>query len=258
MPSLPRRICVAAAVTLITGSSLIPVPPTTSAAALTTTSGQPASHTIAGGDSHTCMVNADTTVSCWGENDRGQLGDGTTTDSVSPVLVVGLADVVEVTTASNHSCARTKSGQAFCWGTGQGLGNGTGADSPTPVAVSGLIDAQSIAVNGYHSCAARTSGTVVCWGDNSYGELGDGTFDSSDVTVEVVGVAGAVSVGLGDNYSYAGPRDGIRQVLGRELLRPTRRRNRPPIVGTGRRGRPHGRGFDQWWVQPHMCCAEDR
>lgn len=96
MSSLLRRICVAAAVTLITGSSLIPVPPTSAAALTATTSGQPASHTIAGGYGHTCLVNADTTVSCWGEHDRGQLGDGTDVQSSTPLDVLGLTDLVSI------------------------------------------------------------------------------------------------------------------------------------------------------------------
>lgn len=89
------------------------------------------------GDSHACAVRANGSVSCWGRNYSGQLGDGTTIDHNTPVTVVGLANAWRVATGSEHSCALDQSQGLVCWG-GNGvgqLGNGTsqGASFPKPV-----------------------------------------------------------------------------------------------------------------------------
>ena len=128
---------------------------------------------------HTCALRDTGEVACWGSNFGGQLGDGSTTDSTSPVAVAGLpAQARAISTGANHSCALTGLGGVHCWGRndwGQ-LGDGTSMHSPSPVAVSGLSSGvAAIAAGGYHTCALMTSGGVQCWGLNEYGELGDGS-----------------------------------------------------------------------------------
>ena len=101
----------------------------------------PPSGLIAAGQSHVCVVLADRTVSCWGDNSGGQLGAGTTeTLSIGPVAVPGLTDVVEVTGGNVHSCALLISGSIRCWGAGfEGqLGDGLSGSSITPVDVVGI------------------------------------------------------------------------------------------------------------------------
>ena len=95
---------------------------------------------ISAGTFHSCARLRDGTVRCWGQNDNGQLGDGTTTQRTTPVAVMGLTDVAEIAAGDLHTCARLNSGGVRCWGDdriGQ-LGNGLGPDSRTPVAVMGL------------------------------------------------------------------------------------------------------------------------
>lgn len=88
------------------------------------------------GDRHSCARKGDGSVWCWGQNEHGQLGDGSTTTRPSPVLVSGLgAGVVELSAGARHTCARKDDGSIWCWGhndRGQ-LGDGTTVDRAAPV-----------------------------------------------------------------------------------------------------------------------------
>lgn len=147
----------------------------------------------------------------WGFNYYGQLGDGTTTDSNTPVEVQGLTDAVSVAAGGFHNLALKQDGRVVSWGyNGLGqLGNGTTADSNTPVEVQGLTDAVAVAVGGAHSLALKQDGTVVAWGYNESGQLGDGTHRIVRyLPVEVEGLTDAVAIAAGESHSLAVKSDG--------------------------------------------------
>ena len=101
---------------------------------------------VSAGRDHTCTLHGDGTVSCWGRNDRGQLGDGTTTGRTSPIQVVGAGGVGTFTDAFllsvgwNHACSARSADEAWCWGRNnrRQLGDGTTTDRSYPVQVSGI------------------------------------------------------------------------------------------------------------------------
>jgi hypothetical protein len=134
--------------------------------------------TVAAGERHTCAVTHDGAVKCWGDNEYGQLGDGTGSDSSIPIVVSGQTSGLKaVAVGGRHTCALNDAGGVRCWGfnhDGQ-LGDGTRNDRSLPGDVVGVTSgAKAISAGGQHTCAL-TLKYAVCWGDNEDGQLGDGT-----------------------------------------------------------------------------------
>lgn len=129
---------------------------------------------ITTGSQYTCVLHTDRTVSCWGINSSGQLGNGAETDSPVPTKVLGIDDAAAVATASNYSCALHLDSTVSCWGNnyvGQ-LGDGTTDDSSVPVKVLGIDDAVSIVSSpDLYLCAFREGSRITCWGSNRHSLL---------------------------------------------------------------------------------------
>jgi alpha-tubulin suppressor-like RCC1 family protein/serine/threonine protein kinase len=171
---------------------------------------------IAAGGRHSCMLVEGGRALCWGNNDAGQLGDGSYEGRASPAPVAGDFAFIQILAASWHTCGLTSSGDAYCWGKndlGQ-LGDGTTAQRAAPVHVNINSPFRAVRLGDAHSCALTRAGSVYCWGANTYGQLGDGTRTarSSPVLVGVPAPAAALAVGL--NHTCALMADGTAYCWG--------------------------------------------
>jgi alpha-tubulin suppressor-like RCC1 family protein len=117
------------------------------------------------GDFHNCARMGDGSVTCWGRNRDGELGDGgIQNDAVKPVKVDGVTDVEQVAVGSNFSCVRLTSGKVNCWGSGKILGDGKDVQKQKPTEIAGVSDVVDLEAGGYVVCARLSSGVAKCWG----------------------------------------------------------------------------------------------
>jgi alpha-tubulin suppressor-like RCC1 family protein len=161
---------------------------------------------------YTCGVAPSGAAYCWGNNGYGQLGDGTTTNQLTPTPVAGGLTFASVHAgagppriASAYSCGVTSSGATYCWGTnfyGQ-LGDGTTTLRLVPTAVAGGLTFTTVSVGAAHTCGVTTSGAAYCWGYNGDGRLGDNTTTQRLVPTAVAGGLTFASVTAGDCHTCA-------------------------------------------------------
>jgi alpha-tubulin suppressor-like RCC1 family protein len=160
----------------------------------------------AGGVSYACALSTTQNVYCWGSNGHGNLGNNTTTDSNTPVEVLGvggtgfLSNIVSIQAGQQSTCAVSSAGNVYCWGDDSlsSLGdNDASSQSNTPVEVLGvggvgfLSGITSLGGGSYSFCALSNAQNVYCWGWNSNGQLGNNTTTSAATPVEVLSVGGA-------------------------------------------------------------------
>ncbi len=166
--------------------------------------------TISTGYFHSCAITAERGVVCWGLNDNGQLGDGSSVYARgTPVATLGLSGSVSaIATGNRHSCAMLVNGQVSCWGVNDAgqLGDGSSEmKRPRAGPVEGLsASALLIAAGDEHTCAALADGSVRCWGYNAFGQIGNGSTVNATRPVQVMGLPGPViALAGGANSSCA-------------------------------------------------------
>jgi prepilin-type N-terminal cleavage/methylation domain-containing protein len=130
--------------------------------------------------SATCAIRAEGLLYCWGLNNSGQVGDGTTINKNIPVRIGTFNDWRGVWAGAAVTCAIRGSGLLYCWGrndVGQ-VGTGTATAnilSPQPIEPA-INDWNYASTRGdYHGCAIRSNGALYCWGSNEFGAFGNGT-----------------------------------------------------------------------------------
>lgn len=138
--------------------------------------------TVSAGAFHTCAVDVEGRAWCWGRNDQGQLGDGTTERRLAPTPVAGNRRYVEISAGAAHTCGRATDGTVLCWGAnGDGeIGHAAfsrpgvvGSAVPGPVAREEVY--VDVATGNAVSCAVAESGIAFCWGDAAWGQIGRAT-----------------------------------------------------------------------------------
>jgi alpha-tubulin suppressor-like RCC1 family protein len=160
-----------------------------------------------------CALLATGAVQCWGQNNSGQLGDGTETTSWTATKPVpGIMNAVALATGGAHTCVLTGAGGVKCWGDdaygelGDNFYDG-GSDpvSLVPVDVVGLSSGvTAITAYGFSTCAVLSNGSLKCWGRNLYGSLGDGTTIDRHTPVDVVGLqSNVINASLGSTAGCA-------------------------------------------------------
>jgi alpha-tubulin suppressor-like RCC1 family protein len=142
------------------------------------------------GAAHACAITLSNATFCWGSNDYGQVGDGTTTDRRAPVKVAGGVAFLRVSAGGFHTCGVTSAKKAYCWGWnryGQ-LGNRSSSTTRlTPGPVSDGLAFRLVSAGGAHTCGVTPGNKAYCWGWNRYGQLGDGTKDRRSRPTAVAG-----------------------------------------------------------------------
>ena len=162
---------------------------------------------VAAGYDHTCALTQAGSVLCWGSNQFRQLGNGSTSPSLTPVAITGLGPgIVSLSTQGFHTCALLNDGGALCWGfnnSGQ-AGNGTTAFGAAPQRVVGLSGARAVATGASHTCALTVANAIWCWGDSSDGALGTATLQNVATPLSVIGLpADLRSIGTGGPHTCA-------------------------------------------------------
>jgi alpha-tubulin suppressor-like RCC1 family protein len=158
---------------------------------------------VSGGYSHTIALKADGTVWCWGANNYGQLGNGTTSESSNPVQVSLLTDVVRVAAGAYHNLALKSDGTLWGWGrnsTNQIVAGGGNKTAPVQISIANVV---KLAPGSSHSIVLKSDGTVWGWGYNTSGQLGIGNFTNQSIPVQVTGLSSIADVEAGASHSVA-------------------------------------------------------
>ena len=175
-----------------TANSSVPVKVDTSGALAGKTIKQ-----ISTGHYHTCAVASDDKIYCWGENNNGELGNGSTVDSRVPVAVnmtgvLAGKTIKQMSVGTYNTCVIASDDKVYCWGSnayGQ-VGNNSLTDSTVPVAVNatGVLAGKTIkqiSVGHHRACVIASDDKMYCWGNNMGGALGNGSTADSHIPVSV-------------------------------------------------------------------------
>ncbi|HOM01900.1 MAG TPA: hypothetical protein PLH43_03625 [Acetivibrio sp.] len=219
---------------------------------------------IAAGRNFSLALKSDGTVWAWGGNDKGQLGNGTTSYCEYPTKVLGLDGVIAISAREYYSLALKGDGTVWAWG-----GNGTtkpveienlsevtaiaagdsyslalmsdgtvwswisnGSSKPEKVEeLSGII---AISAGGSHNLALKDDKTVWAWGSNAYGQLGNGMTANNSKPIKVENLSGVIAIAAGESHSLALKADGTVWAWGRndygQLGNGTKRDQYTPII----------------------------
>jgi alpha-tubulin suppressor-like RCC1 family protein len=151
--------------------------------------------TVVVGYAHTCGLTREGAAYCWGDNEFGLLGAGTSdrTAHPNPALVSGGLVFQSLAAGGafplpgdlGHTCGLTAAGKAYCWGSNAygdlGIGTTDTLPHPTPVPVTGGLTFQSLSAGPARTCGLTAGGEAYCWG--AYSVVGDTAGSASPTAV---------------------------------------------------------------------------
>jgi len=182
---------------------------------------------VSAGANFACAITQGGRASCWGRNNYGQLGAGSTAASSNvPLEVQALGgflytSIVDISAGLEAACAVNYNGGVICWGKNTngilGVAPGTLSYSNTPVQVipsgSGV---KNVRVGGQHACALYNNGTVSCWGNGQYGQLGNSSFTATNITPSTSVFTLATAIEFSRDTTYVLTSDGQVWATGRD------------------------------------------
>ena len=162
---------------------------------------------VAAGERFACALAPDGAAYCWGDNGRGQIGNGSDDAEVpDPAPVSGGVTFISLDVGEDHACGVAADGAAHCWGSnGRGrLGVGDDREgSNVPVSVAGGQTFSQISAGGLATCGVTLDGEGYCWGDNRAGQVGDGTLADRDTPTAVLGDLELREIHMGSSHACA-------------------------------------------------------
>ena len=202
----------------VSGTAPTTVPMTGSVSVVVTTAA--VSTAVTAGGQTSCATHNDGTLWCWGRNNFGQLGDGTTTPRPTPAPVGTFVDWKQVSASGSTACGVRADSTLWCWGLNNfGQLGVAGPSRSTPVQVGTNATWTSVSTSWFHTCATRSNGTLWCWGANRHGELGLGGINRGYVLPHKVGsVATWASVTSGGFHTCATRTDGTAWCWGQNIF----------------------------------------
>ena len=149
---------------------------------------------VSAGRFHTCALENNGKVYCWGQGEYGRLGQGSSdqNDKTTPVLVSGTnnSNMVQIAAGAGHTCALKSHGEVYCWGS-------IGGEKNTPVKVGSASAVERLSAGTAHSCVIQTRGRSYCWGYQAYGSLGNNNSSNTSIntprSVKDIGGSGDIS-----------------------------------------------------------------
>lgn len=147
---------------------------------------------------HTCAVDADGLVYCWGYNALSQLAlPDSEIERLTPTWVEAVSGVVQVAVGDGFTLALTGAGQVYCWGRGDMCGNGSPSENVIEPQLMELEGIETIGAARVNACALSSTAELYCWGDNGNGQVTDPTFVQTPTLVAGLSAVAAVAVGSG-------------------------------------------------------------
>ncbi len=163
------------------------------------------------GYNHACAILQNGSVSCWGDNNNGQLGDGTQTTRLQATPVTGLAaKATQLALSYQSTCALLETGNVQCWGSNSqgelGLADNkiVRKITPTTITIGSNLKAKRLVAGKNHLCAISQNDSVYCWGNNDFGQLGQDNTDTRYQPLLVSALSGTIQqLETGVNHTCA-------------------------------------------------------